>query len=92
MTTERVDPIAVGLVANRLHRCSRSSRPPWSAPPSAPWSASRSTSRARSSTRSGEMVGQSTGGTPGHINAMATGMRHFVDDGTRPSGSPTATC
>ena len=27
----------------------------------------------------GEMVGQSTGGTPGHINAMATGMRHFVE-------------
>ncbi|HEY3685383.1 MAG TPA: hydantoinase B/oxoprolinase family protein [Streptosporangiaceae bacterium] len=26
----------------------------------------------------GEMVGQSVGGTPGHINAMATGMRHFV--------------
>nr|WP_239155272.1 hydantoinase B/oxoprolinase family protein [Amycolatopsis sp. FDAARGOS 1241] len=26
----------------------------------------------------GEMIGQSTGGTPGHINAMATGMRHFV--------------
>nr|WP_244197127.1 hydantoinase B/oxoprolinase family protein [Amycolatopsis coloradensis] len=26
----------------------------------------------------GEMIGQSIGGTPGHINAMATGMRHFV--------------
>lgn len=26
----------------------------------------------------GEMIGQSVGGTPGHINAMATGMRHFV--------------
>lgn len=26
----------------------------------------------------GEMVGQSVGGTPGHINAMATGMHHFV--------------
>lgn len=29
-------------------------------------------------TSTGEMVGQSTGGTPGHINAMATGMRHIV--------------
>jgi N-methylhydantoinase B len=27
----------------------------------------------------GNMIGQSVGGTPGHINAMATGMRHFVD-------------
>lgn len=27
---------------------------------------------------SGEMVGQSVGGTPGHINAMATGMRHMA--------------
>lgn len=26
----------------------------------------------------GQMVGQSTGGTPGHINAMATGMAHIV--------------
>jgi N-methylhydantoinase B len=26
----------------------------------------------------GEMIGQSVGGTPGHINAMATGMHHFV--------------
>jgi N-methylhydantoinase B len=24
------------------------------------------------------MIGQSVGGTPGHINAMATGMHHFV--------------
>ncbi len=27
----------------------------------------------------GRMIGQSIGGTPGHINAMATGMRHVVD-------------
>ena len=26
----------------------------------------------------GEMIGQSDGGTPGHINAMATGMHHIV--------------
>jgi N-methylhydantoinase B len=26
----------------------------------------------------GEMICQSVGGTPGHINAMATGMHHFV--------------
>lgn len=26
----------------------------------------------------GEMIGQSVGGTPGHINAMATGMHHLV--------------
>src|SRR4051812_49903425 len=24
------------------------------------------------------MIGQSSSGTPGHINAMATGVRHFV--------------
>lgn len=27
----------------------------------------------------GEMIGQSLGGTPGHINAMATGMHYIVD-------------
>src|SRR3954447_4686536 len=27
----------------------------------------------------GNMIGQSSSGTPGHINAMATGVRHFVD-------------
>jgi N-methylhydantoinase B len=26
----------------------------------------------------GNMIGQSSSGTPGHINAMATGVRHFV--------------
>ncbi|QIN30191.1 hydantoinase B/oxoprolinase family protein [Brevibacterium luteolum] len=26
----------------------------------------------------GQMIGQSSGGTPGHINAMATGMEHIV--------------
>ena len=28
--------------------------------------------------RAGRMLGQSHSGTPGHINAMATGVRHFV--------------
>ena len=27
----------------------------------------------------GRMIGQSSSGTPGHINAMATGVRHFTD-------------
>src|SRR5918911_1974624 len=27
----------------------------------------------------GRMVAQSLTGTPGHINAMATGVRHFLD-------------
>ena len=27
----------------------------------------------------GNMIAQSLTGTPGHINAMATGMRHFLD-------------
>ena len=29
--------------------------------------------------RAGLMVGQSITGTPGHVNAMATGVRHFVE-------------
>ena len=39
----------------------------------------------------GEMIGQSHRRDPRPINAMATGMRHFVDR-FRPSGSATATC
>jgi len=29
--------------------------------------------------REGRMLGQSHSGTPGHINAMATGARHIVE-------------
>ena len=36
-------------------------------------------SPAASSTRRGLMIAQSLTGTPGHINAMATGVQHFLD-------------
>jgi N-methylhydantoinase B len=38
----------------------------------------------------GWMIAQSLTGTPGHINAMATGLRHFVE-AFRPSASSPAT-
>jgi N-methylhydantoinase B len=36
----------------------------------------------------GNMIGQSSSGTPGHINAMATGVRHFVDAFPRDALAP----
>ncbi len=73
-----VDPIVVGLFANRLHSILAEQQ---NALVNTAFSAvvreSLDLACAVFDSR-GEMIGQSVGGTPGHINAMATGMHHFV--------------
>ena len=75
-----LDPLVVGLAVEppRLdpRRAAGHAR---HAPRSARSCASPRTSPAASSTARGSMLGQSHSGTPGHINAMATGVRHFVE-------------
>ncbi|WP_432856998.1 hydantoinase B/oxoprolinase family protein [Amycolatopsis sp. CA-161197] len=72
------DPILVGLIGNRLHSILAEQQ---NALVNTAFSAvvreSLDLACAVFDSR-GEMIGQSTGGTPGHINAMATGLRHFV--------------
>jgi N-methylhydantoinase B len=73
-----VDPIMVGLFGNRLHSILAEQQ---NALVNTAFSAvvreSLDLACAVFDSR-GEMIGQSVGGTPGHINAMATGMHHFV--------------
>ncbi|GHG20673.1 MULTISPECIES: hydantoinase B/oxoprolinase family protein [Amycolatopsis] len=73
-----VDPIVVGLFGNRLHSILAEQQ---NALVNTAFSAvvreSLDLACAVFDAR-GEMIGQSVGGTPGHINAMATGMHHFV--------------
>ncbi|MEV5716446.1 hydantoinase B/oxoprolinase family protein [Amycolatopsis mediterranei] len=73
-----IDPIVVGLFGNRLHSILAEQQ---NALVNTAFSAvvreSFDLACAVFDSR-GEMIGQSVGGTPGHINAMATGMHHFV--------------
>ncbi|WP_414939389.1 hydantoinase B/oxoprolinase family protein [Amycolatopsis sp. cmx-11-51] len=73
-----VDPILVGVLGNRLHSILAEQQ---NAPVNTAFSSvvreSLDLACAVFDSR-GEMIGQSVGGTPGHINAMATGMHHFV--------------
>ncbi|MFI6030044.1 hydantoinase B/oxoprolinase family protein [Amycolatopsis magusensis] len=73
-----VDPILVGVVGNRLHSILAEQQ---NALVNTAFSSvvreSLDLACAVFDSR-GEMIGQSVGGTPGHINAMATGMHHFV--------------
>ena len=73
-----IDPILVGVLGNRLHSILAEQQ---NALVNTAFSAvvreSLDLACAVFDSR-GEMIGQSVGGTPGHINAMATGMHHFV--------------
>ncbi|WP_181772950.1 hydantoinase B/oxoprolinase family protein [Amycolatopsis pittospori] len=73
-----VDPILVGVLGNRLHSILAEQQ---NALVDTAFSSvvreSLDLACAVFDSR-GEMIGQSVGGTPGHINAMATGMHHFV--------------
>ena len=73
-----VDPIVVGLFGNRLHSIlAEQQNVLVNTAFSAVVRESLDLACAVFDSR-GEMIGQSVGGTPGHINAMATGMHHFV--------------
>ncbi|GAB3714911.1 hydantoinase B/oxoprolinase family protein [Amycolatopsis oliviviridis] len=73
-----VDPILVGVLGNRLHSILAEQQ---NALVNTAFSSvvreSLDLACAVFDSR-GEMIGQSVGGTPGHINAMATGMHHFA--------------
>ena len=77
--TSGADPITVGLVANRLHSMLQEQQTALVSTAFSPVVRESLDLACAVFDSRGEMVGQSTAGTPGHINAMATGMRHFVD-------------
>jgi N-methylhydantoinase B len=73
-----VDPVVVGLVANRLHSLLDEQQAALVHTAFSPVVRESLDLACAVFNSAGEMVGQSSGGTPGHINAMATGMRHIV--------------
>jgi len=73
-----VDPIVVGLVANRLHSLLNEQQTALVNTAFSPVVRECLDLACAVFDSQGRMVGQSTGGTPGHINAMATGMQHIV--------------
>jgi len=73
-----VDPIVVGLVANRLHSLLNEQQTALVNTAFSPVVRECLDLACAVFDSTGQMVGQSSGGTPGHINAMATGMQHIV--------------
>jgi N-methylhydantoinase B len=73
-----VDPIVVGLVANRLHSLLNEQQTALVNTAFSPVVRECLDLACAVFDSTGQMIGQSTGGTPGHINAMATGMQHIV--------------
>jgi len=73
-----VDPIVVGLVANRLHSLLNEQQTALVNTAFSPVVRECLDLACAVFDSQGRMVGQSSGGTPGHINAMATGMQHIV--------------
>lgn len=79
MTSEdAADPIVVGLVANRLHSLLEEQQTALIRSAFSPVVRESMDLACAVFDSTGRMIGQSTGGTPGHINAMATGMEHIV--------------
>lgn len=74
------DPVVVGLVANRLHWLLSEQQSTLIRTAFSPVVRESLDLACAAFDSHGDMVGQSTGGTPGHINAMATGMRHIVSE------------
>ncbi|HWL96445.1 MAG TPA: hydantoinase B/oxoprolinase family protein [Nocardioidaceae bacterium] len=73
-----IDPIVVGLVSNRLHSLLNEQQAALVNTAFSPVVRESLDLACAVFDSRGQMVGQSTGGTPGHINAMATGMQHIV--------------
>jgi N-methylhydantoinase B len=72
------DPIVVGLVANRLYSLLQEQQTALVSTAFSPVVRESLDLACGVFDSAGRMIGQSTGGTPGHINAMATGMTHIV--------------
>lgn len=75
---EQVDPILVGLVANRLHSMLDEQQAALVNTAFSPVVRESYDLACAIFDSRGQMIGQSSGGTPGHINAMATGMEHIA--------------
>lgn len=73
-----VDPVIVGLVANRLHSILDEQQTALINTAFSPVVRESYDLACAVFDSRGRMIGQSTSGTPGHINAMATGMKHIV--------------
>jgi N-methylhydantoinase B len=73
-----VDPVVVGLVANRLHSLLDEQQTALVNTAFSPVVRESLDLACAVFDSRGRMAGQSSGGTPGHINAMATGMSHIV--------------
>ncbi|MBO0849980.1 MAG: hydantoinase B/oxoprolinase family protein, partial [Pseudonocardia sp.] len=80
MRERAVDPVVVGLVANRLHSLLEEQQAALVHTAFSPVVRECLDLACGVFDSRGQMVGQSTGGTPGHINAMATGMAHIVTE------------
>lgn len=78
MTPSEADPIVVGLVANRMHSLLNEQQTALVSTAFSPVVRESLDLACAAFDSTGEMIGQSSGGTPGHINAMATGMHHIV--------------
>lgn len=74
------DPVVVGLVANRLHSLLNEQQSTLVRTAFSPVVRESLDLACAVFDSGGNMVGQSTGGTPGHINAMATGMGYIVSE------------
>jgi N-methylhydantoinase B len=76
--SQDTDPIVVGLVTNRLYSLLQEQQMALVSTAFSPVVRESLDLACGVFDSAGRMIGQSTGGTPGHINAMATGMQHIV--------------
>lgn len=76
--TDGVNPVVVGLVANRLHSILEEQQTALINTAFSPVVRESYDLACAVFDSGGRMIGQSASGTPGHINAMATGMEHIV--------------
>ena len=79
MRAAHPDPVVVGLVANRLYSMLEEQQTALIRTAFSPVVRESMDLACAIFDSTGQMIGQSTGGTPGHINAMATGMAHIVE-------------
>ncbi|HLS34119.1 MAG TPA: hydantoinase B/oxoprolinase family protein, partial [Brevibacterium sp.] len=73
-----IDPVLVGLVTNRLHSILDEQQTALISTAFSPVVRESYDLACAVFDSRGRMIGQSASGTPGHINAMATGMEHIV--------------
>lgn len=76
--TRKTDPVLVGLVANRLYSMLDEQQSALINTAFSPVVRESYDLACAAFDSSGNMMGQSSAGTPGHINALATGMHHIT--------------